>query len=155
MTKRYTNLAEFHAVRTRARLERDLSKERLAQRWSLVQDPGSRGALLKDAMSDMLSSWSPYRRVKELLNGGVSGSTVAAVGMAVASAQHGMGKRILFSGLSMLLGKVLGERQPEGEGVLHKVASAIGRGVQFMRERKAARQEQAQEARPLSAEERP
>jgi hypothetical protein len=155
MTKRYATLSEFHAARTSARAERDLARVRLSQRWALVQDPRSRGTLLKDAVSDVLVSWAPYRRVKDLLHGRVSGSTVAAVGMAVASAQHGMGKRILFSGLSMLLGRVLGGRQPNDQGLLHTVASAVGRGVHYMRERKAARQQHAQEAEPQIVDERP
>ena len=155
MTKRYTTLSEFRAARSLAFIERDLAKDRLAQRWSLVQDPGSRGALLKDAVGDMLSSWAPYRRVKDLLHGRISGSTVAALGMTVASAQRGIGKRLLFSGLSMLLGKVLGDRQPQDEGLLHTVASAVGRGVQFIRERKAQRQERAQVEEEVPADERP
>ncbi len=155
MTKRYATLSEFHTARTLARDERDLARVRLSQRWELVQDPRSRGALLKDAMSDMLGSWEPYRRVKDLLHGRISGSTVAAMGMAVASAQHGMGKRILFSGISMLLGRVLGGSRPNDQGLLHTVASVVGRGVHYLRERKATRQKHAQDAEPLTADERP
>ena len=92
---------------------------------------------------------------KDLLHGRISGSTVAALGMTVASAQRGIGKRLLFSGLSMLLGKVLGDRQPQDEGLLHTVASAVGRGVQFIRERKAQRQERAQVEEEVPADERP
>lgn len=146
MTKRYTSLVEFRDERTLAREERDRSRDRLAQRWALIQDPHTRGVLLKDAMGDMLRSWSPYRRVHDLFHGRLSGTSVAAVGMAVASAQQGMGRRLLFSGLSMLLGKALGDKPKEGEGLLHSVASAVGRGVRFIHERKAARQERQQDA---------
>jgi len=145
MNNRYASLAEFRTLRTQARNERDLLRARLADRWTIIQDPRTRGALLRDAMGDVLRSWKPYRKVQDLLHGRVSGSTVAAVGMAVASAQHGMGRRLLFSGISMLLGKAIGDREQGGPGLLSTVATAVGRGVQFMRERKAARQERQEE----------
>jgi hypothetical protein len=153
MKTNYTDLAEFHAARSKARSARDQARHQLSARWALITDPGTRGALLKDAVGDMLRSWSPYRRVHDLLNGRVTGSTVAAVGMAVASAQHGMGRRLLFSGLSMALGKVIGDKRPEGEGLLSSVASAVGRGVRFIHERRAARQEREQD--DASTEDRP
>ena len=139
MNKHYTSMAEFHAVRAQAREARQQKQQRLAQRWATVTDPHTRGLLLRDALGDVLRSWTPYRRVKELLHGRVSGSTVAAVGMAVASAQQGLGKRLLFSGISMLLGKVIGQPEQSGPGLLSTVATAVGSGVRYMRERRAAR----------------
>ena len=141
MIKHYTNIAEFHAVRAQAREARQEKQQRLAQRWTIITDPHTRGLLLRDALGDVMRSWAPYKKVKELLHGRVSGSTVAAVGMAVASAQQGLGKRLLFSGISMLLGKVVGEPEKSGPGILSTVATAIGSGVRFMRERRAARQQ--------------
>ncbi len=145
MKNKYTDLAEFNAARDKARGTRDQARQQLSARWAVITEPATRGALLKDAMGDMLRSWSPYRRVHDLLSGRVSGSAVAAVGMAVAQAQHGIARRLLFSGLSMALGKVIGDRQQEGEGVLSRAASAVGRGVQFIQERKAARRERHEE----------
>ncbi len=153
MKTNYTSLEEFHTARHKAREARDQARQQLSTRWAMITEPATRGALLKDALGDMLRSWSPYRRVHDLLNGRVSGSTVAAVGMAVASAQHGMARRLLFSGLSMALGKVIGDRKPEGDGLLSTVASAVGRGVRFIHERKAARQERQQE--DASSQDRP
>lgn len=145
MKNKYTDLAEFNVARDKARDARDQARQQLSARWSVITEPATRGALLKDAMGDMLRSWSPYRRVHDLLGGRVSGSAVAAVGMAVAQAQHGIARRLLFSGLSMVLGKVIGDRQQEGEGVLGRAASAVGRGVQFIQERKMARRERHKE----------
>jgi len=139
MTKQYNSLAEFHAVRAQAREAREEKKERLAQRWATIKDPHTRGILLRDALGDALRSWTPYKRISELLQGRVSGSTVAAVGMAVASAQSGLGRRLLFSGISMLLGKAIGQPQQNGPGLLSSLATAFGSGVRYMRERRAAR----------------
>ncbi|MCC7503520.1 MAG: hypothetical protein IT229_13390 [Flavobacteriales bacterium] len=139
-TKHYNSLAEFHAVRLQAREARELKQHRLAQRWAIIKDPHTRGILLRDALGDALRSWAPYKRVNEMLHGRVSGSTVAAVGMAVASAQQSFVRRLVFSSISMLLGKVIGQ-QPEssGPGLLNTVASAVGSGVRYMRERRKAR----------------
>ena len=145
MKTKYTSLKEFRTARSQMRTTRDQALEQLSSRWAQITEPETRGALLKDALGDMLRSWSPYRRVHDLLNGRVSGSTVAAVGMAVAQAQHGMARRLLFSGLSMALGKVIGEKQGDGEGLMSRVASAVGRGVHFIQQRKAARQQRQEE----------
>jgi len=145
MKTEYASLKEFRAARSQARASRDQALEQLSSRWAQITEPETRGALLKDALGDMLRSWSPYRRVHDLLSGRVSGSAVAAVGMAVAQAQHGIARRLLFSGLSMALGKVIGDKQQEGEGLLSRVASAVGRGVHFIQERKAARRERHEE----------
>lgn len=139
MNKPYKNLAHFHAVRTWARETREEAQQRLARRWGILKDPHTRGLLVRDAFGDALRSWAPYKRVSELLQGRVSGSTVAAVGMAVASAQQGLGRRLLFSGLSMLLGKAIGQSQQSSPGLFSSLATAIGSGVRYMRERRAAR----------------
>lgn len=142
MTEPYKSLTEFQAMRAQARATRGFAQQRLAQRWALIKDPHTRGMLLRDALGDALRSWGPYKRVTELLQGRVSGSTVAAVGMAVASAQSGIGRRLLYSGISMLLGKAIGRSQQSGPGLLSTVVTAVGSGVRHMRERRAARRSQ-------------
>ncbi len=74
--------------------------------------------------------------------GAISGSTVTAVGMAIASTRQGFFKRMIYSGVSMLLGKVIGDEPDNGESVLSKLATTIGGVVRGMRERKAAREEE-------------
>jgi hypothetical protein len=141
MTTRYETLALFHAAKAEARRERDLHAGQLAHKWTVLKDPDMRGELLRDAAGDMLRNWAPFKRVHELLHGRISGSTVAAVGMAIASTRTGFVKRMLYSGLSMLLGKVIGEKEEAGPGMLSTLAAAIGTFRTRMRERKAEREE--------------
>ncbi|MBK6829308.1 MAG: hypothetical protein IPG92_00530 [Flavobacteriales bacterium] len=142
MTTRYTSLEQFSKAKVQAHAAREVHATSIGHRWALLKQPEKRGALLRDAMGDVLRSWKPYRHVHELLNGHISGSTVSAVGMAVASMQKGLGKRLLFSGISMLLGKVIGEKEDKGPGLLSTLATAIGSMRQRMRERKAEREEE-------------
>ena len=142
MSNKYTDLAEFRKAKTRARQEREHYAANIAERWVLLKEPRTRGALLRDALGDLLHSWKPYRRVHELLNGRVSGSTVSTIGMAIASLQGGFVKRMLWSGVSMLLGKLIGEKEEQGPGFLSTLATAIGGMVQRVRERKAKQEEE-------------
>lgn len=146
MTTRYKTLQDFHSAKLLARQERDAHAQNISYRWSLLKQPQTRGALLRDAVGDLLRSWKPYRRVRDVLNGHISGSTVSALGMAVASMQKGLGKRLLYSGISMLLGKLIGDKEEQGPGLLSTVAAAIGSMLQRMRERKAQREEEELEA---------
>jgi|GEM_PF-1453944 len=144
MTTSYKTMQDFRAAKLQARQERDRSGERIADNWSMLQDPETRGVLFRDAAGDALRSWGPYRKVHDLMQGRISGSTVSAIGMTVASMQRGFGKRLLYSGISMLLGKVLsaGTEGQKGPGLLTTLASSIGSVVKGMRERKAERERQ-------------
>lgn len=144
MAVRYTTLADFRAAKEEARLARDFHAGQLAHRWAILKDPDARGALLLDAVGDMLRTWPPIKRVHELLNGRISGATVTAVGMAFASTRHGFVRKLIYSGLSMLLGKVIGEKEGEGQGILSTLATAIGSMRQRMRERRAEREAAAE-----------
>lgn len=150
MTTRYKTLAHFRAVKAEARHERDLHAGQLAQRWTLLKDPVSRGALLRDAMGDMLRGWAPFKRVHDVLHGRISGSTVTAVGMAIASTRQGFFKRMIFSGASVMLGKLIGDKEEQGPGLLAMLASAVGGMMRRMREQKDAREEE--EAGTVEAE---
>lgn len=142
MTTRYATLEHFRLAKAEAQKQRDVHAAGIGQRWALLKQPQTRGALLRDAVGDLLRSWKPYRHVHDVLNGRISGSTVTAVGMAVASMQRGLGKRLLYSGISMLLGKVIGDKEEKGPGMLSTLATAIGGMLQRMRERKAEREEE-------------
>ncbi|MBK8500110.1 MAG: hypothetical protein IPL52_15130 [Flavobacteriales bacterium] len=146
MTTSYSTLEQFRTAKLQARRSRDHHAASIAQRWGLLKDPRKRGALLRDAVGDVLRNWTPYRRVHDAFNGRISGSTVSAVGMAVASMQSGFGKRLLYSGISLLLGKVIGNKEEKGPGLLTTLATAIGNMRQRMRERRAQRQEEELEA---------
>ncbi|MEO8591252.1 MAG: hypothetical protein ABI432_17875 [Flavobacteriales bacterium] len=150
MTNRYKSLEDFRTAKIQVRQERDHHARNISNRWALLREPQTRGALLRDAVGDVLRSWKPYRRVHDVLNGHISGSTVAAVGMAVASMQRGIGKRLLYSGISMLLGKAIGNNDDRGSGLLSTLASAVGGVVRRMRERKAEREEE-EELQPRSS----
>ena len=108
MKNNYKDLAEYVSACSRARSARDQARQQLSIRWAMITAPAMRRALLKNALGDMLRSWSPYRRVQALLNGSITGSTVAAIGVAVASTKQGLGRRLLLSGLSLLAGRLIG-----------------------------------------------
>jgi len=152
MTTRYTTMQGFRAVKLAARQERDHHAKNIQERWTLLKQPETRGILLRDAMGDVVRSWAPYRKMQELLNGRVSGSTVSTIGMAIASMQGGFVKRMLWSGISMLVGKVIGDKEEEGKGpgLLSTLATAIGSMRNRMRERKAQREQEEFEAEPSS-----
>jgi hypothetical protein len=146
MTTSYTSLEHFRAAKHRSREDRDAHALLLQERWAMLKKPETRGILLRDAMGDALRTWQPYRRMRTLLGGSVSGSTVSSVAMTIASLQGGLGKRMLFSGIGMLLGKVIGDPEGAAPGMLSTLATAIGRMRRRMRERKVQREEAKVEA---------
>ena len=146
MTTRYATLEQFRAAKLSAREERDAYAQKLKESWSVLKEPATRGLLLRDAMGDALRSWKPYRRLQELLGGHLSGSTVSSIGVAFASMQGGLGKRLLYLGISMLLGKLIGDQEEKGPGLLSTLASAIGSMRTRIRERKAQREAEESEA---------
>ena len=144
MTTKYQSLQEFRVATMRAKQERDAFANEISGHWSVLQNPATRGVLVRDALGDALRTWAPFKRVHDVLNGHISGSTVSAVGMAVASMQRGFFKRLLFSGISMLLGKMIGD-QPGSEeepNFLSSLATTVGNLLKDMRERKAAKNEE-------------
>lgn len=147
----YKTIQDFRAAKLMARQERDRFGERVAGNWRMLQDPATRGALFRDAAGDVLRSWGPYRKVQDLMHGRISGSTVSAIGMTVAGMQRGFGRRLLYSGISLLLGKMLGdgEERLKGPGLLSTLASSIGSVVKGMRKRKAAREQKEAGERPV------
>lgn len=152
MTTSYKTIQDFRVAKLQARQERDRCGERIAGNWSVLQDPATRGVLFRDAAGDVLRSWGPYRKVQDLMQGRISGSTISAIGMTVASMQRGFGKRLLYSGISMLLGKALDAGGQKGPSLLSTVASGIGSVVKGMRERKAERERKEVEEQAVPAD---
>jgi len=139
---KHKTLDEYRTAKWQARRERDRYANAIGERWEMVKDPGTRGILLRDAVSDVVRNWGPYRKVHDLLHGKVSGSAVATVGSAVASMLPGFKKRLVFKGLSVLLGKVIGDDPAKQSGVLSSISTGIGAVSTFLRnrrERQAAR----------------
>ena len=134
----YKSLESFHADKRAARVDRDRYTDSLSTRWARLQDPGTRGVLLRDAVGDVLRNWKPYRSIHDLLHGRVSGDMVSSLGLAAAWLHRSWTKRLLYSGLSLLLGKAMGRNGvPEGPGMLMSVANGIKAVVKHMRERRA------------------
>lgn len=126
------------------RAERDVYGDALATRWERLQDPEQRGVLLRDAIGDALSSWKPYKRVTDLLHGRVSGDMISSIGLTLAGFQRSWTKRLLYSGLSMVLGKAIGSNgTDEGTSPLSALAKGIGAIVSKFRERKQRRAHEA------------
>ena len=146
----YRTLDDFRAAKRRARQDRDMHKEALEGSLAALQDPDTRGVLLRDAAGDVLRSWGPYRKASDLLSGRVSGSTVYTAGMALASMQHGLKKRLIFSGITMLLSKLMGDKKRDVPGAISNLTEAIGGFAKGMRERKEARDRaRAEETSPI------
>lgn len=138
----YKSLESFHAEKREARAERDRFADSLATRWDHLQEPATRGVLLRDAVGDALRSWKPYRSIHDLLHGHVSGDMVSSIGMAAAGLHRNWTKRLLYSGLSMLLGKAIGRNGvPEGTGLLSSLAQGIGSIMKVVRERRERKKE--------------
>lgn len=136
----YKSLESFHSAKRAARIERDRHADALTKRWDHLQDPAARGILLRDAVGDALKSWKPYRSIHDLLHGRVSGEMVSSLGLAAAGLHGSWTKRLLYSGLSMLLGKAIGRNGvPEGSSLLTSLAHGIGSFVKQARERRARR----------------
>ncbi len=132
----FKDIDSFRAEKRALRVERDQYADALASRWESLQDPVQRGILLRDAVGDVLHSWKPYKRVHDLLHGRISGDMVASIGMTVAGFQRSWTKRLLYSGLSMLLGKVMGRNGiEEGESTLSALAKGVGAIVSKFRQR--------------------
>ncbi|MBK6774870.1 MAG: hypothetical protein IPG74_03120 [Flavobacteriales bacterium] len=127
----HKTLSDFRTALWLARNERDRYAESIAERWDHLKDRETRGMLLRDALGDVLRRWAPYRKVHELLHGKVSGSTVSSIGTAVASMVPGFKRRLILSGISMLLGKVIGDVPGKPSGILSSVASGIGGLARF------------------------
>ncbi|MBK9196366.1 MAG: hypothetical protein IPO17_15580 [Flavobacteriales bacterium] len=127
----HKTLSDFRTELWLARSERDRYAESIADRWDKLKDRETRGILMRDALGDVVRGWTPYRKVHDLLYGKVSGSTVSSIGTAVASMVPGFKRRLILSGISMLLGKVIGDVPGKPSGILSSVASGIGGLARF------------------------
>ncbi|MFZ1686422.1 MAG: hypothetical protein WAU70_03310 [Flavobacteriales bacterium] len=132
----HKNLNDFRAAQWQARRERDRYAQSMADRWEHLKDPDTRGILMRDAIGDVLRSWSPIRKVQEMMHGKVSGSTVSTVGSTVASMLPGFKRRMIFTGVSMLLGKVIGDDPGKQSSTLSSLAGGMRSVAKFLRERK-------------------
>jgi len=137
--KMYDSLAGFRAEMDRARLLRDVHEHDLSQRWAQLKDPTVRGPLMKDAAVDVIRSTSAGRHLHELLNGRFSGSLISTLGMAYANTRPGIVKRMAYSGISMLLGRLMRSDDAPAANPISQLAGGIGHFVQRMRARQAAR----------------
>ncbi len=145
----HKSLESFHAEKRLARAERDRYADSLATRWGQMQDPATRGVLLRDAVADALRSWKPYRSVHELLHGRVSGDMVSSLGMAAAGMHRSWTKRLLYTGISLLLGKAIGRNGvPEGSGILTSFAHGIGGFMKRVQQRRARRKTEEEVLHP-------
>ena len=140
----YTSLHEFRSAKERARMDLDRVKDDLSGRWQLLQTPATRGILLRDAFGDVLRSWKPYKHMQNLVHGRVNGDTLMALGSLYASTRPTWGKRALYGGISVLLGKLLGGETSSPTNVLSTVVGSIGKVVAHFRERKAAKANEAE-----------
>ncbi len=137
--KMYDSLVAFRSELAQARLMRDGHEQELSQRWALLKDPSVRGLLLKDAAVDVIRSTGPGRHIHDLLHGRFSASMVSTLGMAFANTQHGFVRRMAYSGISMLLGRMFRSDEAPASTTLSDVAGGIGHFVQRMRARQTAR----------------
>jgi hypothetical protein len=152
---KYDSLTTFFAAKQQLRAERDHHAERIVQRVTLLKDSEVRSALLKSAAIDVVRGTDTGRHVHDLLNGRFSGPLISGLGLAYASTRAGFGKRMLFSGISLALGKLVGGGDGDAPGLLTKLAEGIGSIVRGIRERKASRNGHDAEAEGWLPEEEP
>lgn len=116
MAKTYPELAAFRRARDMARNDRDSRSASVKQRWDTLQNAHVRGALFRDAIGDMVRSWTPVRRVLDPIGGHVNGMLVSAAGQLFASTRRSWVKRLVYGGLSRLVGTLLEERNAARHG---------------------------------------
>lgn len=119
------SLAELRTTILQARYERDRVQKELRDRLELLNNPETRGILVRDAVGDALRAWKPFKLVHEALHGRVSGEAVTTVGMAAASLQGTWKKRLLWSGASWLLGKVIGDDPLKKNSLLDSIGNVL------------------------------
>ena len=141
----HTSLNAYRTAKWQIRRERDRYADSIAQRWEILKDPDTRGILLRDAVGDLVRNWGPYKKVHDMFHGRVSGSAVSSIGSAVSSMLPGFKKRMIFGGLSMLLGKVIGDEPGKHNGLLSSISLGLGSMAKFLRDRKEKRAEAAAE----------
>jgi hypothetical protein len=135
---KYDSLTTFFAAKEQARAQIRRSEISLAWRWTQLKDPEVRGAMAKGAAGDLLRSSSAGRQIHELLNGRFTGPLISTIGLAYASTRGGVGKRVLYSGISLALGKLVGGLGEGRSGLLSGIAERIGSVVRSFRERRSA-----------------
>jgi hypothetical protein len=136
---KYDSLNTFLAAKEHARAEIRRSEQSIAWHWTQLKDPAVRGAMAKGAASDLLRSSSVGRQFHELLNGRFTGPLISTVGLAYASTRGGVGKRVLFSTISLALGKLFGGLGGAKSGMLSGIAERIGAVVSKIRESRSAK----------------
>lgn len=137
MKMKYDSLGAFYMAKRKVRDERDRHEQSIALRWSQLKDSEVRNTLFKNAAIDVVRGSAAGRQIHDLLNGKFSGPLISGLGMAFASTRGGFGKRMLFSGISLALGKILGDQDSDPRGLLTRLAEGIGSIVRGIRERKA------------------
>jgi hypothetical protein len=140
MKKPFESLDAFYVELNATRAERDVHGAGIVTRWEQLKDPVVRGMLVKDAVMDVIRSTKPGRRLHDLMSNGLTGTVISTLGLAFANTRSGLGKRLLFSGISLLLGKLMrpADNEEDSGGILSNVATIAGRFFHNLRERKAA-----------------
>lgn len=152
---KYDSLSAFYAAKLAVREERDRHAENIALRWALLKDHEVRSTLLKNTAVDVVRGTAMGRSIHNLLNGRFSGPLISGLGMVFASTRAGFGKRMLFSGISLLLGKLVAGKQDDAPGILTRLAEGIGSVVRSVRERQASRENHIGEQEAMWHEEDP
>lgn len=142
MASEFTSIQHFNTTKQALRMHREVLSDRISHRWNLLQDRETRGILLRDAASDLLHAWEPYRKLSGLLKGKLDVGTLASLGTLYASTRPTWTKRLLYTGISNLIGKLFsnGEHAKDGS-ILDLIAKGVGM-VQGLRRKKHAPSEE-------------
>ena len=135
----FTSRADLDAARATARLQRDRAHARLGRRWAMLKYADIRTALITDAMGAVIRGWSPLRTARAALHSPLARTSLTAVGLALAGAQRTLGKRLLVTGLSVLVGRALGDDARAGDGLISRFSAAVGRSIRAVQQRRAER----------------
>ncbi|MCC6400353.1 MAG: hypothetical protein IT227_06290 [Flavobacteriales bacterium] len=108
MATTYPDLASFRRARDLARSDRDAHAASIKHRWGMLHQRSVRGALFRDAVGDLVRGWKPVRRVMDLAHGRVNGELITAVGELFASTRSSWLKRVMYGGMSRIVGHLIG-----------------------------------------------
>lgn len=103
-TERFTSFNDLDRELQRLNEVRQRHEDRLERHWKALQDREVRGALMSDAVGDVVRAWKPTRVLGSLFGGGSFG---ASLGAALGTRRGGMTGKLFSFALSMALPKLL------------------------------------------------
>jgi hypothetical protein len=120
----FTSLEQMAQERARLDHVRTVHGDRLERHWSALKDHKVRGALMRDAVADVVRSWRPASMIAGLLG---NGSLTSALG-AAAFRRGGLGKRVFSFATTLLLPMLVKQAGSVSlDAIIKQVGETVGK----------------------------